>query len=98
MLMMVKVNESWPVSVTDKVRKKDLELIKNNSPGYIKRVGIKIIPSYSVIKAFTLFEVKKGREIKGIQEIENLFTAFSTIHGFTYYLECELCSGNKTPV
>ena len=96
--MLVKVNESWPVSATNDVRKKDLELLRKSSPDYIKRMGIKITPSSSGIKAFTLFEIKKGRELRGIREIETLFSAFSHINGFTYSFECDLCSGNKSPV
>ena len=97
MPMQVKVNESWPVTAMDAVRRKDLEIIKGYVPDYIKRMGIKITPSTSSIQAFTLFEVKKGREIKGIREIENLFHRFSSIHGFTYWLECDMCGNDKPP-
>ena len=85
--MLITVNEVWPQAQIDAIRRIDMELSQKNLPDYVKKCGLKIVPTGSFIKACSLYEVQNGQEQAGISAVQNFFECFSNIDGYYYTIE-----------
>ena len=87
--MVIKVYETWPSQATHEVNKKYSELSKQHLPRFSKSIGLKMVPSGSNIKSSVVYEIGRGEENMGLQELTKMFSDLSLITGYQYEIEIE---------
>lgn len=60
---------------------------KRPLPHYIRKLGFKIVPDGTFIKAYVLYEIKNGHENRALQTLDDLYSQFSSILGYRYQIE-----------
>jgi hypothetical protein len=77
------ITQTYPLKSVKEVGRIFVEEVTiSPTPEYINLIGIYVAYGGKGVKAFTLYEVEKGKEDEGYKEIMQRFTPFFPVQGF----------------